>query len=326
MTIRILPIDGGSVRGVGPAHLLCELENLLRAAGKPGVSDSVDLFVGTSTGCILAAGLAVEGQVDADLTPTGLKQLYYDRSGQMFTADIFGNSPFDWSHAKYKSRAKARVLEDTLGGLKLGSVRRNLMGTFYNMGIGPGPVFAHGGPKYREKDNRDFDEMLVWQLVNASSSAPVYFDPVSVIGSPAYQAVGVDGGMFANNPAMCALIEAFDLWGKEADVLVASFGCGKQSVTYPTYSTWGVLEWASPAKGFPLLGIVSHGQSEVVSHQAKHLLREQFFRFEFSLDGVGECRMDDTTRTNIDRVVQAAEARLREDDCRERLKSLVAAL
>src|SRR5690554_4752392 len=52
---RILSIDGGGIRGVIPAMVLTAIEE---KAGRP-IADLFDLIAGTSTGGIIAVGLAV---------------------------------------------------------------------------------------------------------------------------------------------------------------------------------------------------------------------------------------------------------------------------
>src|SRR5689334_8499250 len=54
---RILSIDGGGLKGVIPATTLERMETVLRTATGKGVVDSFDMFAGTSTGAIIAAGL-----------------------------------------------------------------------------------------------------------------------------------------------------------------------------------------------------------------------------------------------------------------------------
>lgn len=55
---KILSIDGGGIRGIIPALVIAHLE---QKAGKPA-SELFDLMVGTSTGGMLALGLALQDQ------------------------------------------------------------------------------------------------------------------------------------------------------------------------------------------------------------------------------------------------------------------------
>ena len=77
---RVLSIDGGGMRGIIPAVWLYHLEQRL---GSP-LFEHFDLFAGTSTGSILAAGLA------AGIETGRLVELYEQHGPQ-----IFPNRPID---------------------------------------------------------------------------------------------------------------------------------------------------------------------------------------------------------------------------------------
>src|SRR5438270_13739741 len=62
---HILALDGGGIRGLLTTILLERLE-----AAVPGFLSHIDLFAGTSTGGILALGLA------SGITPTAARDLY----------------------------------------------------------------------------------------------------------------------------------------------------------------------------------------------------------------------------------------------------------
>jgi uncharacterized protein len=51
----ILSIDGGGIRGIIPAMILCEIESKT----KKSISELFDLMAGTSTGGILVGGLSM---------------------------------------------------------------------------------------------------------------------------------------------------------------------------------------------------------------------------------------------------------------------------
>lgn len=73
---RILSVDGGGIRGVYPATFLAGLEQ--RYLGGQSVARYFDLIAGTSTGGILAVGLA------AGLRAAELRDLYVDRGFEIF--------------------------------------------------------------------------------------------------------------------------------------------------------------------------------------------------------------------------------------------------
>jgi patatin-like phospholipase/acyl hydrolase len=266
--------------------------------------------------------LAASGSVKSDLSPQAIRQLYYDDGKAMFRKTLWGLNPFAIFRGKYKQAAKGRVLHKLLGDLTLGDLERNFMGTFYNIGSGPGPIFANGGPAYGASGK--YNALKLWQVVNASSSAPVYFDP-SEVEAGAFRARGVDGGLFANNPAMCAYVEAREL-SKGDDILVASFGCGQLSIEFPNRRRWSSIEWIAPWAGAPLIEAMFDGQTQSVSHEMKLVNEQRWFRFEFSLDGLPPVALDDTRHESLDEMVKAANAYLATPTGDAQMKALVAAL
>lgn len=308
MTVRILSIDGGGIKGVGPAYLLAELDTALKDKGKPGVGEYFDLYVGTSTGCIIAAGLA------AGMPILDIYNLYYTRGAQMFQRVDPIAPMFSVFHGEYDTGKKLAVLNTVLGGKTLGDLHKNFLGTFYSLRPQPGPVFAQGGPQYKLKHKNSYDALLLSEVVNASSNAPLYFDPTSVNGA---QYFGVDGGVFANNPSVSAYVEALKMFDAgPSDIKVVSLGCGSTRTAFPGWTTWGVLHWASVADGVPLIEVMLGAQAAVVEHQMEHLLDKgvNYFRLQFPLDDVGPCPIDDTSQENLDRVKGAADAYLHTTD------------
>ena len=118
----------------------------------------------------------------------------------------------------------------------------------------------------------------------------------------------VDGGVFANNPAMCAYVEAIKLHGP-GDILVVSLGTGQEKtpIHYLQARTWGLIGWARQ-----LINVFMDGVSDTVEHQLGWLLPDRdgtprYFRFQTELPpGMGS--MDDTSPKRIEALKQAAQA------------------
>jgi patatin-like phospholipase/acyl hydrolase len=72
---QILSLIGGGIRGAFITSFLKRLEDKL---GRP-IADSFDLIAGTSTGGIIAAGLA------AGMTANDIQKFYEDYGAQIFT-------------------------------------------------------------------------------------------------------------------------------------------------------------------------------------------------------------------------------------------------
>jgi patatin-like phospholipase/acyl hydrolase len=88
---------------------------------------------------------------------------------------------------------------------------------------------------------RDF---AIAQVAEATSAAPTFFEPVKLkTAEPAGWYSLIDGGVFANNPAMCALVEA-KKHAQDRNVLVVSVGTGEltRSLPWEEIKDWGVRE------------------------------------------------------------------------------------
>ncbi len=143
----------------------------------------------------------------------------------------------------------------------------------------------------------------------ATSAAPTYFE-VSRVKSEAGTAYPlIDGGVFANNPALCAYAEArasLPPHPTAKDIVLLSLGTGKekQSYSYREAKDWGPLGWAKP-----VLGIMMSGVAETVSYQLRQIFDSakapgQFLRIEPAL-GDASRDMDDASYENLDRLKTA---------------------
>src|SRR6266849_5514369 len=97
------------------------------------------------------------------------------------------------------------------------------------------------------------------KAARATSAAPTYFEPLKIESGAAtgYYAL-VDGGLFANNPALCALVEARTLFGND-DILLVSLGTGASTrpLSYRKTKHWGVAGWAKPVLDIAFDGVSS---------------------------------------------------------------------
>ena len=111
---------------------------------------------------------------------------------------------------------------------------------------------------------------LAYKVGLYTSAAPTYFPTVDGY---------VDGGVFANNPSMCALTQTQDarigkLRPALADVVLLSLGTGTSLVYIPgTRLDWGYAQWAKP-----LISLLMDGVSGIADYQCQKLLGEQYCR------------------------------------------------
>ena len=194
---RLLAIDGGGIRGVLALEILAEIERQL-GGGRPDfrLGHYFDYVAGTSTGGIIAAGLA------RGMSVAEIMDFYESAGAQMFERA----SLLERLHHKFKDEPLARKLKEVFGArTALGSpgLQSLLLLVLRNATTdSPWPISSNPFAKYnaRERDDCNLD-LPLWQLVRASTAAPTYFPP-EVIQIGARQLVFVDGGVtMYNNPA-----------------------------------------------------------------------------------------------------------------------------
>lgn len=306
-TLRILSIDGGGIRGVVPARILAEIE---KRTGKPA-GLLFDMIAGTSTGGILALGLAKPG-------PDGLPQYSSEQLMSIYHEhgkDIFARGKWAWLRPlallfeeKYPAAGLERVLEQYFGDTRLRDASTEVLITGYE--IERRFPFFFRSRKAKEDASYDFP---MKHVARATSAAPTYFEPLRLeAGSAAGYYALIDGGVFANNPAMCALVEA-QATQREAGLLV-SLGTGvlTRPLAFEKARKWGLAKWAKP-----VLDIALEGVASTVDYQLRHVLprtaegRRRYYRFQPSLSPEQE-RMDNASPENMRSLALLAEALVRE--------------
>ena len=293
--LRILSLDGGGIRGVISARVLAEVE--LRT-GRPA-AELFDLVAGTSTGGLIALGVTKPG-VDGmpALAASDLVDLYAERGGEIFSRSVwhktraFGNAVEE----KFPAGPLEAILEEYFGETMLSEALVDVLVPAYEIEI-RSPWFFRSR-KAREKP-AEYDFTMA-KVARATSAAPTYFEPLRVrtTGSPDYWTL-IDGGVFANNPAMCAVAEGLDAYDAE-EVVVLSLGTGAQTrrITYEQARGWGLVGWARP-----ILDVVFDGVSDTVDHQVRQVCSstdgvERYLRLDPRLD-IGNDDLDDASATNV---------------------------
>ncbi len=248
---RILALDGGGIRGALTLGFLEKIETIIRERENNNnlkLCDYFDLIGGTSTGAIIAAGLAI-GMDAKDITA-----LYLDLGNT-----IFGKkrswllNPFKRYKAQFDFRpleeALTKVFGDTIigsekikTGLCIVAKRADTLSTW--------PIINHPGGKYFEHNKG----MLLRQVIRASAAAPSYFIPQKVDVGFGEVGAFIDGGVsLANNPALqlflVATLEGFPFrWDIGEDKLsILSLGTGTYTKRYnpDKVAKKGLLGWAS---------------------------------------------------------------------------------
>jgi hypothetical protein len=205
---RILALDGGGIRGVLTLEFLLELEKQLREKLQRGedfvLSDYFDLIAGTSTGAIIATALALGMSVE------DVRRFYLECGREIFAKSHFLKW-FKYLYPKENVTAKLQEVygkETTLGSDRL---RGLLLIVMRNANTNsPWPLTNNPLAKYNDrlKPNQCNLDLPLWQVVRASTAAPVYFPAEDIqVGSQKFRFV--DGGTTTfNNPAFLAFVMA----------------------------------------------------------------------------------------------------------------------
>lgn len=252
-------MDGGGVRGVVPAAVL----DLWQAEG---ANVEFDAYSGTSTGSIVAAGLALGS------SPKLVLNLFVEHVPRIFTQEALPLREKllafkGWARPAYRADALRAALVEAFGDATLGDVPKPLALNALDVVTGSTRTFrSHHHPG----SSADRGISLV-DAVLASTAAPSFFPSATVAGSSF-----IDGGMWANNPALLALLDARTL-GAENPKLV-SLGTGRlfwgRNVGFGTAR--GLIGW-----GAPLIVLMMSAQSQGVDGYVRRLLPpERYLRVD----------------------------------------------
>ncbi|MDI7861332.1 patatin-like phospholipase family protein [Rhizobiaceae bacterium n13] len=332
MAVRfILSIDGGGIRGLIPALILSDLAK--RLDDRP-LHECFDLIGGTSTGAIIAAGLACpnpRNHAKAACTPDNLVKLYAEEGKDIFKATILTRilNIGGWQEERYSAAELEKKLINRLGlKTEVADALTKVLITGYDIHNRQAVFITNCDP-----ENSRF---RFWEAARGSSAAPTYFEPALVENfaedpTDANRRIPViDGGVFANDPVLAAYVEARKMgWENNPDtVVILSLGTGIQNrkIPYQQAKDWGAFGWINPANGTPLISVLMQGQASTAAYQANKLLNPsgtkmangatavtaanrgklQYFRIDGPLIGAND-DLDDASPGNIASLTRLAE-------------------
>jgi len=283
MTYRVLSLDGGGIRGLITVILMQRLNQ------EPDLENwlaSVDLIAGTSTGGLLALAIA------KDLDLQVIRDLYENKGDEVFD-DSWLDDVLDLGTligAQYHTKNLSRELRKILGSTTLGELSKHVLITSFDLdNEAPDPSQRSWKPKLFHNlpgDGND-DSWLAYEVGLYTAAAPTYFPAVDGF---------IDGGVYANNPSMCALAQTQDSRNAFipplSDVILLSLGTGL-SLTYITGKNldWGVAQWAKP-----LISLMLDGVGGIADYQCKQILGNQYHRLAPKFPVGVSIQMDEVKR------------------------------
>lgn len=287
----VLAIDGGGIRGLLPASLLSALE---QREGRR-CCELFDLIAGTSTGGIIACGLT------AGYHAAVMRDLYVNEGGRIFSRSWARRlaSPL---MAKYSAEALEESLSRRLGTISLASLRgcELLVPTYVIQLPAPADLDNDGVEEeassyffksWKARESRAHDFWLA-DVARATAAAPTYFPPAEIENTKGEAFVCIDGGIFANNPALCAYAAARQLWPRD-EIRLLSLGTGTRVKAIHERS-WGQLPWLSD-----IFSAFMDGAADTVSYICDEVLEDRFIRCEMAIPPYASTAMDNASPENI---------------------------
>jgi len=246
------------------ASLILRIEHEL-----PGWLDRVDLIAGASTGGLLALGLA------HGLSPLEVFEFYRNRLPEVFELSWWRRFTTFW-RAKYTNDALKRNLREVFGDARLADLKKDvLVATYF---LGRKSPFEPARAKFYDRSDAD---LRVADLALWSGSAPTYLPSADR---------HVDGGLAANNCAVCAMAYVESKGTPLSEIKVLSLGTGR----FP-----GVLEGGDRGItywGQKLLVPFVDGSVDVADFQARHFLQSERTYHRVQPDLPEEIDLDDVSQ------------------------------
>ncbi|BAH76002.1 patatin-like phospholipase family protein [Solidesulfovibrio magneticus] len=260
--MKILSIDGGGMKGLLPALVLAAFENAIGQS----ISRHFDLIAGTSTGGILALGLA------AGLPAMRLAEFYLERGPAIFSRSLKKRlaSLGGMADELYDAGELEVALWEVFGDRMLSDVETRAMAVAYDIEMRDLALFTSwGGGFYRMAD-----------VARATSAAPTFFEPCRIKSLGGLERACIDGGVVANNPARLALVAGLALGAPLSAVRLVSLGTGRceKPILLEAARSYGLAQWAPR-----LLDVMFAGQAELVDMDCRATLGEGYLRLQAEL-------------------------------------------
>lgn len=237
MTKYILSLDSGGIRSLIQVYFLLFLEkDLIELTGKT-VLETFDFFAGTSGGAMAIAALVysnaktMQDVIDNYFNEEVMKQIFKRSLKSRFFAPL--------CIPKYAATMKHEILAKEVSNKQMYETDKKVLFTLYSV--------TSSAPKivksYSKK--RSMDQTFVSEIVNASSAAPGYFPSAKYAYDNKIE-YGLDGALFASDPADCIYADAIRLHPCE-QIKILSIGTGQSEYTKIGSETksWGIFQWAT---------------------------------------------------------------------------------
>jgi uncharacterized protein len=299
---RILALDGGGIKGGYTASVLATLEETTGHS----CQQSFDLIAGTSTGGILALGLGL------GLSAKDICSFYADKGDDIFplsgVAGRAGRALRQLVRPKHDAARLRAALASVFGDHTLGESKTRLVIPAYDVTEARVYLFKTAHHRYLQVDR----ELSAVDVAMATSAAPTFFAAAAIARTGA--ARYVDGGVWANCPAMVAVVEAVHFLGvAPQDIDLLSIGTTSAPfVVSARRSAGGLLRWGAALVELLMTSQVQGAQAQASLlaggwHRINHVTTPGRFgldRVESTAELIELGRSDAVKRATLDVVEQ----------------------
>lgn len=318
--VRILSIDGGGIRGIIPGQILVKIEQKLKQkTGNPEarIADYFDLIAGTSTGGILTCIYLTpdtQNPTRSKWSAQDAVNFYLNYGPEVFSLPWWRPiiTLSGLINHKFSPAPIERVLATYFNDLKMSQLLKPCLIPTYDIEEKQGRFFTQHDPIEDAKKN-----YLVREVLRSTSAAPTYFPPGLVWSFLNDSYSLIDGGVFANNPALCAYAEVRTKFSPikgetekrptAIDMVFLSLGTGKimSYYKYQNAKQWGKIGWIRP-----LIDIIMGGVDETVDYQLRQIYSaveapDQYLRINPIVDDGGSmAKIDNVSKQNINALVE----------------------
>jgi|ERR1051326_2894720 patatin-like phospholipase/acyl hydrolase len=288
----IVTCDGGGIRGLITALLIQALDK------QYSILKKANLYAGTSTGGIIALGLAsdmdistivniyaTQGPVFFDpldtqwgcILPCARESLNPAEAVMGSATSVF--RPSEFTQAKYNNvgpHTLESVLQQYLPAATLESLAKLALVTTFQLSGSPSPSGPQWTPLHLDNlPGSSTAQTTVLQAALCTSAAPLFFPPYQ------HPTLGycVDGGLFANNPSVAAIARALAAGYQTGDITLLSVGVGNtpsnMQISHPLCT--GIEKWLWPGPvgstpAYPLFQALLDGLTAVADSQCSQIL------------------------------------------------------
>ena len=354
----ILSCDGGGIRGLASAVILEELEKRLKARQPERLLHNyLGLVSGTSTGSIVACGIS------SGIPTDEIKKLYLNKGIDIFPKFSTVIKQFRRLNRILRMKHPSQpIYQDNYRHNRgINSVLKKVLGADNKFGTLNVPTLVTSYDTLNQhfvtfnSTHPEYADINTWEVARASSGAPVFF-PAYLLSNEKFIQFWeednketfcndkrkkciplVDGGLAANNPAMCAIAEQVRKGIEISKIVMISVGTGhnpqhtpknskssSKQLNYKEARNWGALQWITPRPNVPILSAIFDSSDDAVDLQVKQILGNNYFRFqpEFS----EEYQIFNANKDKLDQMVKDTEKYLARPEIKEKMDCLVSLL